>query len=39
MVEYMQESQNVFLVLALLSLTDVIHNHVPDFLHALFLLQ
>ena len=35
----MQEGQNVCLVLALLSLTNVIHNHVSDFLHAVLSLQ
>jgi hypothetical protein len=34
----MQEGQNVRLVLAPLSLADVIHDHVSDFLHAAFAL-
>jgi len=39
MVEHMQERQNVRLVLALLSLADVIHDHVSDFLHAVLFLR
>jgi hypothetical protein len=39
MVEHLQECQNVRLVLALLSLADVIHDHVSDFLHAVLLIQ
>ena len=39
MVEHMQERQNVRLVLALLGLADVIHDHVSDFLHAVLSLQ
>jgi hypothetical protein len=39
MVEHMQERQNVRLVLALLSLADVIHDQVSDFLHAVLLVQ
>jgi hypothetical protein len=39
MVEHMQEGKNVRLVLALLGLADVIHDHVSDFLHAVLLLQ
>jgi hypothetical protein len=35
----MQEFQNVSLVLALLSLPDIIHDHVSDFLHAVPLLR
>jgi hypothetical protein len=35
----MQERQNVRLVLAVLSLTDIINDHVSDFLHAVLLLQ
>src|SRR6266571_3905156 len=35
----MQEGQNVRLVLAPLSLTNVIYNHVSDFLHAVLSLQ
>jgi hypothetical protein len=39
MVEHMQERQNVRLVPALLSLADVIHDHVSDFLHAVLFFQ
>jgi hypothetical protein len=35
----MQEGQSVSLVLALLSLPDIIHDHVSDFLHAVLLLR
>jgi hypothetical protein len=35
----MQECQNVRLVLALLRLADVMHDHVSDFLHAVRLLR
>jgi hypothetical protein len=35
----MQECQNVRLVLALLRLADVIHDHVSDFFHAVLALQ
>jgi hypothetical protein len=35
----MQEFQNVSLVLAPLSLLDIIHDHVSDFLHAVPLLR
>ena len=39
MVEHMQERQNVRLVPAPLSLADVIHKHVSDFLHAVRFLR
>jgi hypothetical protein len=35
----MQECQNVWLILALLCLADIVHNHVSDFLHAVRLLR
>ncbi len=35
----MRQCQNVGLVLALLSLADVIHDHVSDFLHAVRLVR
>ena len=35
----MQEGQNVRLVLALLGLVDVIHDHVANFFHAVLVLQ
>jgi hypothetical protein len=35
----MQEGQNVSLVLALLSLPDVVHDHVADFFHAVLLVR
>jgi hypothetical protein len=35
----MQKGQNVRLISALLSLTDIINDHVSDFLHAMLLLQ
>jgi hypothetical protein len=39
MVEHMQEHKNVCLVPAPLSLADVIHDHVSDFLHAVLFLR
>ncbi len=39
MVEHVQERQNVRLVPTLLSLADVIHYHVSDFLHAVLFLR
>jgi hypothetical protein len=35
----MQECQNVRVVLALLRLADVMHDHVSDFLHAVLFLR
>jgi hypothetical protein len=39
MVQHVQEYQNVSPVPALLSLANIVHNHVSDFLHAVLLLR
>jgi hypothetical protein len=39
MMQHMQKFQNVSLVVALLSLPDIIHDHVSDLLHAVLLLR
>ena len=39
MVEDMQQGQNMLLVAALLGLTNIIDNHVPDFFAAVLLGQ
>ena len=39
MVKHMQEGQSVRFIQTLLSPPDVIHDHVPDFFHAMLSLQ
>ena len=39
MVQHVQECHNVSVVAALLSLANITHNHVSDFLHAVLLLR
>ena len=38
-VQHMQKCQNMRLVPALLSLADIVHDHVPDFLAAMLLIR
>jgi hypothetical protein len=35
----MQEGQNVSLILSLLSLPDIVHDHIADFVHAVLLFR